>query len=227
VAPWADGVTAVLVRTPSVEFARAWAIQRELAELRRAGQIPDIVWLLEHPPVFTYGRHASLDDLHLSEGEVEALGAAVYQIDRGGQMTWHGPGQTTGYVIADLRARRQRLRDFVALLIEAMRSASGIPNAACDPGRPGLYVEGRKLGSVGVRVEGGVTTHGFALNREPDLSWFARMTACGASEVSATSVLAEGGNPDRDRVESALAEALDAIPTSVPAVSRLLAPATG
>jgi lipoate-protein ligase B len=166
-----------------------------------------VIWLLEHDPVYTTGRHGRREDLYVSDDALAELGASFHAIDRGGQMTWHGPGQTTGYVIADLRPHR-RLREFVDALIEGMRRASGLEGAHGDPSALGLYVEGRKLGSVGVRVSGGITTHGLALNRAPDLTWFQRMTACAAPDVAATSIAAEGGDPDRARVERSLAEGL-------------------
>ena len=201
---------ALLVHTARMDYAQSWDVQRRLADARRAGRIPDVVWLLEHPPVYTVGRHGTRADLFVSDEELAALGAGFHRIDRGGQMTWHGPGQTTGYVIADLRPGR-RVRPFVEALVGAMADAA----AACgvegaDPGADamGLYREGRKLGSVGIRVKGWVTSHGIALNRDPDPRWFARMTACGAPDVPATSLAAEGGDPTRERVEAVLADAL-------------------
>ena len=127
------------------------------------------------------------------------MGATFAAVDRGGQMTWHGPGQTTGYVIADLRAGR-RVRGFVEALVGAMADAAedaGVRTPQPGDDAMGLYAAGRKLGSVGIRVSGGVTTHGLALNRDPDLEWFRLMTACGAPDVAATSIAAEGGDPDR------------------------------
>jgi len=197
---------AMLVQTPRIAFPEAWELQRRLAVLRGEDRIPDVVWLLEHPPVYTYGRHGRREDLYLDDDTLAALGATVHQIDRGGQMTWHGPGQTTGYVIADVR-RHGGVRRFVCALVSAIADASGIPGAAAaEP--TGAYVEGRKIGSVGIRVSGGVTTHGLALNRDPDLAWFARMSACGAPDVPATSIAAEGGEPARVPVEATLAAAL-------------------
>ena len=125
----------------------------------------------------------------------------------GGQMTWHGPGQSVGYAIADLR-RGRRVRGFVTALAEAMAEASGVAGAAAGESAMGAYVGGRKLGSVGIRVAEGVSTHGLALNRDPDPRWFAMMTACGAPEVPVTSIALEGGDPDRDVVEARLAGAL-------------------
>lgn len=201
---------ALLVRTPSIGYRRAWDVQRALAAARAAGEVPDVVWLLEHTPVFTAGRHGRREDLFLADDVLAGMGAEFVQVDRGGQMTWHGPGQTTGYVIADLRGGR-RVRGFVEALVGAMAdaaAAAGIPAAAPGEDAMGLYAAGRKLGSVGIRVAGGITTHGLALNRDPDLEWFRLMTACGAPDVAATSIAAEGGDPDRARVEDALAAAL-------------------
>ena len=198
---------ALLLTSGRIAYDEAWDRQRELAERRAAGTIPDVVWLLEHPPVYTYGRHGSRADLFLDDETLGRLGATCVHSDRGGQMTWHGPGQTTGYVIADVRAHGG-VRRFVSALVGAMADASGLPDATPGGDAMGLYVHGRKLGSVGIRVNGGISTHGLALNRDPDLMWFARMSACGAPEVAATSIAAEGGDPNRDRVEAALAEAL-------------------
>lgn len=201
---------AVLVRTPSMDYRRAWDLQRSLAAARAAGAVPDVIWLLEHTPTFTAGRHGRREDLFLDDAALAAMGARFVAVDRGGQMTWHGPGQSTGYVIADLRAGR-RVRSFVQALVGAMADAAagaGVPAATPGDDAMGLYAAGRKLGSVGIRVSGGVTTHGLALNRDPDLEWFRLMTACGAPDVAATSIAAEGGEPERGRVEDALAAAL-------------------
>ena len=199
--------TALLVRTPVVGYVRAWEVQRALARARAAGEIPDVVWLLEHPPTFTAGRHGRREDLFLDDAALAAMGASFAAVDRGGQMTWHGPGQSVGYAIVDLRAGR-RVRAFVEALVGAMADAAALAGAAPGDDAMGLYAGGRKLGSVGIRVSGGVTTHGLALNRDPDLEWFRVMTACGAPGVEATSIAAEGGDPDRLRVEDALAGSL-------------------
>lgn len=200
---------ALLVRTARIGVREAWAAQRRLAAARRAGALPDVVWLLEHPPVFTAGRGGDRGDLFLSDGALAAAGAEYVPLDRGGQLTWHGPGQSVGYVVADLRPGR-RVRGFVEALVGAMADAAGVPGAAAGADAMGLYVGGRKLGSVGIRVREGITTHGLALNRDPDLDWFGLLTACGAPGVAATSILAEGGDPDRERVDGALAESLAA-----------------
>lgn len=199
--------TALVVRTPRIDYLRAWDVQRALAGARAEGSVPDVIWLLEHPPVFTAGRHGTRGDLFLDDDALRAMGATFATVDRGGQMTWHGPGQSVGYAIVDLRAGR-RVRAFVEALVGAMADAAGIAGAAPGEDAMGLYAGGRKMGSVGIRVSGGVTTHGLALNRDPDLDWFRVMTACGAPGVEATSIAAEGGDPDRARVEDALAASI-------------------
>lgn len=198
---------AFVVATQQIGYPDAWAIQRRLADARRAGAIPDILWLLEHPPVYTYGRHGKREDLWVDDATLARLGATCVHSDRGGLMTWHGPGQTTGYLIADVR-RHGGARRFVLGLVEAMAAASGLPDAQPDAERMGVYVEGRKLGSVGIRIAGGVSTHGVALNRDPDLVWYERMSACGAPDVAATSIAAEGGRAMRPVVEGAFAAAV-------------------
>jgi lipoate-protein ligase B len=190
-----------------VGYRDAWELQRRLADARAGGALPDVVWLLEHPPTYTTGRHGGREDLHLSDEALAAAGAELVHTDRGGQMTWHGPGQSVAYAICDLRPGR-RVRAFVEALVGAMADAAALPGAGPGADAMGLYAGGRKLGSVGIRVRGGITTHGLALNRDPDLEWFHLMTACGAPEVEATSIAAEGGDPDRARVEAALAAAL-------------------
>ena len=197
----------VLVRTGTIGYREAWEVQRRLVAARAEGAAPDIVWVLEHPPTYTAGRHGRRDDLHLSDAALEGAGAEFVAVDRGGQMTWHGPGQSVAYAICDLRPGR-RVRAFVQAMVGAMADAAAIPGAGPGADAMGLYAAGRKLGSVGIRVSEGVTSHGLALNRDPDLDWFRLMTACGAPGVEATSILAEGGDPGRERVDAALAGAL-------------------
>lgn len=201
---------ALLARTGRIGYVEAWDEQRRLAGLVRSGDSPTVVWLLEHDPVYTYGRHGTRADLYVTDDDLTALGASCLASDRGGQMTWHGPGQVTGYVLMDLR-RGPGVRRFVEALVDAMTDAChacGVPDAVSDHERMGTYVHGRKLGSVGIRVAEGVSMHGIGLNVHPDLAWFARMSACGAPDVPATSIAAEGGEGSREHVEQALADSL-------------------
>ena len=197
----------LLLRSGRIGYGEAWDSQRAIARARAAGAVPDVVWLLEHTPVFTTGRHGTREDLHLSDGALAGAGVEFVRSDRGGQMTWHGPGQSVAYAICDLRPGG-RVRAFVEALVAAMADAAALPGARPGDDAMGLYVGGRKLGSVGIRVSGGVTAHGLALNRDPNLEWFRLMTACGAPGVEATSIAAEGGDPRRERVEAALAASL-------------------
>ena len=197
----------VLVRTERIPYREAWDAQRRLTAARAAGEVPDVLWVLEHPPTYTAGRHGTRDDLHVPDATLAAAGAEFVEVDRGGQMTWHGPGQSVLYGICDLRPGR-RVRVYVEAMVRAMRDAAAIPGAAAGADAMGLYCGGRKLGSVGIRVSGGITSHGLALNRDPDLDGFALMTACGAPGVAATSIAAEGGDPDRARVDTALAASM-------------------
>ena len=143
---------ALLARTERIGYIEAWDEQRRLAGLVRAGDSPAIIWLLEHDPVYTYGRHGTRDDLFITDDDLAMLGATCLASDRGGQMTWHGPGQVTGYVIMDLR-RGPGVRRFVEALVDAMTDAChacGVPGAESDHERMGTYVQGRKLGRGGL-----------------------------------------------------------------------------
>jgi len=213
----------VIVHTDSIPYAEAWRLQRELASARAAQRIPDVVWLLEHPPVYTIGRNGTRADLFLSDEQLALMGAEVHQIDRGGQMTWHGPGQSTVYAILDVRPHR-KIRTVIDHFVDAMAdtcTAVGVTDVVADHDTIGVYRDGRKLGAVGIRVQHGITTHGIALNRDPDLEWSALMTACGAPGVATTSIAAESGDPDRRRVEALLGSAfverfdLDATPLTL------------
>ncbi len=198
---------ALLLATDRIDYTEAWNLQRRIAAARTSDAIDDVVWVLEHPPVYTYGRHGSRSDLFVDDATLERLGASCVHSDRGGLMTWHGPGQTTGYVIADVR-RLGGVRRFVTALVDSMREASGLDGAESDHERMGVYVEGRKLGSVGIRVTSGVSTHGIALNRDVDPMWGQIMSACGAPDVTPTSIVTEGGDGARPVVEGAFARAL-------------------
>ncbi len=156
------------------EYEPAWrAMQRFTDE--RTPQTPDEVWLLEHPPVFTLGMNASVAHL-LAPGTIP-----VVQIDRGGQVTYHGPGQLVVYPLVDLRRAGLGVRDLVTALERAVigyAAALGVV-AECRRGAPGVYVEGKKLASVGIRVRRGASYHGIAMNVVNDLEPFNRINPCG------------------------------------------------
>lgn len=151
--------------------------------------------LLEHPPVFTLGKRGGEGLMLTPREELVTLGAEVVQTDRGGLVTFHGPGQLVGYPILHLERLKLSLKDYVRKLMTVLCDelrAEDI-DARVDMDNPGVYVAGRKIGAVGVRLTRGVTTHGFALNLTTDLSWFEHIIACGLRGVSATSVLQEKG----------------------------------
>lgn len=173
-----------------VDYAVAAAWQETLVGRRLAGD-PDVLLLLEHPSVYTLGRGA--DRLHLRDaGEG---GIPVVHTGRGGQVTWHGPGQLVGYPILDLRQHRTDVRWYVGALEQTLIDALGDLGVAAGrrAGHPGVWVGARKIASIGVAIRRWVTWHGFALNVAPDLSAFAAITPCGIAGIEMTSVAREGG----------------------------------
>lgn len=179
-------------RCGTVPYEAAWQDQRRLHAARVAGEIPDTVLLLEHLPVFTAGRRTN-------SWERPTDGAPVVDVDRGGRITWHGPGQLVGYPIVrlaeplDVVAHVRRLEE---VLIGACAEL-GLATVRV-PERSGVWVDdghapARKVAAIGVRVSRGVTMHGFGLNADPDLSWFGRIVPCGLPDATATSLSAELG----------------------------------
>lgn len=178
----------------AVPYPDAWALQRRLHERRVAGQIPDTCLLLEHEPVYTAGKRTSPLDRPVTDP-----GIPVIDVDRGGRITWHGPGQLVGYPIIALDEPADVIA-YVRTLEEALIRAcaeAGVTTTRVD-GRSGVWVAGgngpdRKLGQIGIRVSRGVTMHGFALNCDCDLGWFGRIVPCGISDAGVTSLSAETG----------------------------------
>jgi lipoyl(octanoyl) transferase len=181
-----------------VEYAAAAALQVELREELAGGAGPERLLLLEHPHVYTLGRNASADDVLLGAGELAARGIAVAESDRGGQVTYHGPGQLVGYPILDLNPDRRDVRRYVRDLEEVLvRVLAGCGVAAEGGGgeRIGVWTAaGRKIASLGVHLARWRTTHGFALNVDPDLGLFAGIVACGLPAVEMTSIARERGS---------------------------------
>jgi lipoyl(octanoyl) transferase len=179
---------ALIRRLGLVEYESTWrAMQRFTAE--RTAATPDEIWFLEHPPVFTLGLNASRAHL-LAPGEIP-----VVQIDRGGQVTYHGPGQLVVYPLIDLKRAGLGVRDFVTALENAViaLAADYHIRAACRRGAPGVYVGQCKLASVGVRVRRQGSYHGLALNVALDLEPFARINPCGYAGLQMTQLAALGG----------------------------------
>jgi lipoyl(octanoyl) transferase len=183
-----------IIQAGRVPYAEALEWQRELAEDRIAGRLPhDVLLLLEHPPVVTLGRNSHAANL------LHASGVDVFEVERGGDVTFHGPGQLVGYPILDLHAYKQDLhwylRTLEQALIEALRLLD-IP-AERNPGYTGVWTRGRKIASIGIHVKQWVTWHGFALNVTTDLAHFDRIVPCGIQDVVMTSVERETCNVQR------------------------------
>jgi lipoyl(octanoyl) transferase len=191
---------AVVRRLGLVEYEPTWRAMQRFTE-GRCATTPDEIWFLEHPPVFTLGLNASRAHL-LTPGDIP-----VVQIDRGGQVTYHGPGQLVVYALVDLQRAGLGIRDFVTALersVIELAAQSGI-GAECRRHAPGVYVAGRKLASVGVRVRRGGSYHGLALNVALDLEPFRRINPCGYRGLEMTQ-LSELGGP---RTVAECADALE------------------
>jgi lipoyl(octanoyl) transferase len=184
--------------------------------LRAEGAIGDALLLLEHPHVYTLGRRGKHSDVLLSPEALAKLGVPLVETDRGGEVTYHGPGQLVAYPVLDLRESGgpvAYVRSLEAALVAALGSL-GVP--ACTlPGLTGVWVRGgagradRKIGAIGVRITRGVSSHGFALNVNTDLSYFQHIVACGIEGLEVTSVARElGGKVDLGRVGQEVAGAL-------------------
>jgi lipoyl(octanoyl) transferase len=197
-----------------VPYRDGVALQERLRQARQADAIPDCLLLLEHPPVYTRGRRAQPGDLPMDEDWYRAQGIDVEDSDRGGQVTYHGPGQLVGYPIMRVRSAREYVHTMEAAMIAALEdegiaastqagltgvwaAPSAIDAGGAQPDRPSgehrTDVLPAKIGSIGVHVSRGVTTHGFAINVDNDLQPFQWILACGAEGARMTSVSAETG----------------------------------
>lgn len=185
-------------------YLDAFAEMNARAEAVRAGDAPELIWLLQHPPLFTAGTSADPAELF------NPLGFPVFDAGRGGRYTYHGPGQRVGYLVLDLEKRGRDVRRFVHALEGWMIAALadlGV-EARREAGRIGIWVgEGAqeaKIGAIGVRVRRWVTSHGFSINVEPELSHFSGIVPCGIAEFPVTSLAAIGLANAGDRLDLAL-----------------------
>jgi lipoate-protein ligase B len=181
-----------------IDYREAWDLQKRLAAARADGEIGDRLLLLEHPAVLTLGKHADESHVLASAAELARRGIEVLRVERGGEVTYHGPGQLVAYPIIALSRRGLLLRPLVRALEAAMVATSeafgvaaarrdGHPGCWCDPDGPAP----RKLGALGIRVERGVSYHGIALNIDPDLADFDLIDPCGMPGVESTSIANE------------------------------------
>jgi len=195
-------------RLGTVAYTDGLALQESLVGRRREGSIPDTLLLLEHPHVITLGTGSHPENVLADAGERARLGIELYETGRGGDVTYHGPGQLVGYPILDLKPDRRDLHRYLRDLEEVLISAAGTlgVHAARVPGLTGVWTPTGKLAAIGVRVSSGwITSHGFALNVHTDLRYFASIVPCGIKDRDVTSLERELGR----RVT--LAEAQDAV----------------
>ncbi len=193
-------------RLGRVAYGEALQIQSALVEERRAGRIPDTFVLLEHPHVVTLGtqRDGGRDHIVATPEKLEELGVEVFETGRGGDVTYHGPGQIVGYPIVDLRPDRCDVHRYVRDLEEVMirvTAGHGL-EAGRIKGLTGVWVRGEKIGAIGVRISRWITSHGFAFNVTTDLSFFRLIVPCGISDRGVTSLEKLTGR----RIETAEAE---------------------
>jgi len=185
-----------VVQLGLVPYERALELQRAVARARISGEIAhDVLLLLEHPPVVTLGRSSKAQNLVASPALLAARGVELFEVERGGDVTFHGPGQLVGYPIVNLRGHKQDLHWYLRQLEEVLIRALeriGI-GAQRSNGRTGVWTGDRKIASIGVHARDWVTWHGFALNVSTDLSFFDLMVPCGLAGVTMTSVARELG----------------------------------
>jgi lipoyl(octanoyl) transferase len=195
-APAAARVLAVR-RLSRLRYEDGLRLQERLVAERQADRIPDTLLLLEHEPVVTLGRNARRENLLLPEAELRARGIEVVETGRGGDVTYHGPGQVVGYPILDLCPDRRDVHRYVRDLEEVMmRTCADYGLAASRvPGMTGTWLDRDKVGAIGVRIARWVTSHGFALNVANDLSPFGLIVPCGIRERGVTSLQQRLGRP--------------------------------
>jgi len=209
--------TCWLVDLGLIPYLAAWELQQRLVEARKAGASPDVLLLCEHPHVITLGRNGKREHLRASDRLLAQMGVEFHSSDRGGDITYHGPGQIVGYPILDLAGHRRDVRWYVAQLEEVMIRASADFGVAARrvEGRHGIWVDSpageEKLGALGVHLSRWVTSHGFAYNVSTDLRYFDLIVPCGIAGARSTSLERVLGAPAdigiaRDRVAAHFAE---------------------
>ncbi len=177
--------TQLNVLTPGrMPYEEAWELQRQLHGKRLVGEIPDSLILLEHPPVYTFGKNADQANL------LDSRDAEVIQSDRGGDITWHGPGQLVGYPILNLEDHRKSVSWYMRSLEEVIVQALTVYGIRGEriAGMTGVWIGNEKICAMGVRLSRWVTMHGFALNVDPDMTYFQGMIPCGIREKGVTSL---------------------------------------
>jgi lipoyl(octanoyl) transferase len=191
-----------------LKYARALELQHDLVERRKRGEIPDQLLIVEHPHVVTMGRNGHMENVLASPDILQRAGIELHYTDRGGDVTYHGPGQIVGYPIFDLREWKRDvvayLRALEQVLIEAL-AEFGI-HGDRQPGATGVWVNGAKVAAIGVHISRWVTSHGFALNLDTDLDYFKYIVPCGLTQP-VTSMRALGCKARREEVITEIAGA--------------------
>lgn len=189
-------------------FGPAVALQQDLVARRKAGAIPDQLVFVEHPPVITLGRSARPGNILLSEAELSRRGIEIHETDRGGDVTYHGPGQIVGYPIVNLRHWKRDVVAYVRALEQVMIDAVSPLGVHADrvAGCTGCWVGEAKLGAIGVHISRWVTSHGFALNLSPELEHFGYIVPCGIDKPVTSVERLTGRAPKREEVIRLLVE---------------------
>ena len=178
----------------TVPYLDAVALQEQVRERRQAEELPDTLLLLEHPPVYTHGRRSAAGELTLGAADFSRVhGIDVVDTDRGGRVTYHGPGQLVGYPIMAAPDVIAHLRAIESAIVAALDREGIVAHSRADegPDYTGVWVDDRKIASIGVHVSRGVSTHGFAINVDLDLAPFSWVIACGLPDVTMTSLAQE------------------------------------
>lgn len=186
-----DEADLLVARLGMLDYQNAWDLQRRLVALRREDRIGDTILLLEHPHTYTLGRRGKMENILLTRRQLARRQIAVYEVDRGGDVTYHGPEQLVGYPILRMEPGRvtfvRYIRELEAALLAAVCDL-GVP-AELQEGYSGVWVGDEKICAIGVKVDaGGITSHGFALNVNTDLSYFDHIIPCGITDKGVTSL---------------------------------------
>ena len=190
--------TCQITRLGTVEYHRAWELQVELAAKVHDGAQPNTLLLLEHSPVYTKGRLSKPEHILLSDEELRQKGIGLYEADRGGQVTFHGPGQLVAYPVVDLRewgGPVKYVRTLERIIVDSL--ADFKITAETIDGITGVWVDGAKIAAIGVKISRGVAYHGFAINVTTDLSYYSHIVPCGIADRPVTS-MAEALSGDVD-----------------------------
>jgi lipoyl(octanoyl) transferase len=192
------GATCELVDAGRIGYARAVALQADRVERRKRGEIPDQLLIVEHPHVVTMGRNGHMENVLASPDVLRRAGIELHHTDRGGDVTYHGPGQIVGYPILDLREWKRDVGAYLRALEQVLIEALADFDIAGErmPGATGVWVEGAKIAAIGVHISRWVTSHGFALNFDTDLDYFKYIVPCGLTQP-VTSMRALGSDTSR------------------------------